>query len=1088
MNFPAVSRLASATQALSRGFTAFSQIANTSNITSLQTQLLLFAPLLAQSSAWQGLQTLIAGIAAQTTQPITSAQFQARIQQSQAQVQSSLASLAAVNPLLNPSSVQAIGQLYTEIFNFYGAWLEPFATSTTATQTISLYDGPYDPISQVFTPGSDLVPIAYNNFQVAFGRRGDDVLYPFDHTLNTNAPVKAISHLDFILGDTEATQNTVLQDLVAVFLGLPLQDDGEPRGKDRFMFGDFKTSFYRNSGAADFAIISDFNRQQDTIQLKGSASNYAAVNIPLLGTVIFERTSPTSTSLDLVGILFGNYGIDLNAPYVRYSASAPTGPIDTKIKQFGTVGVELTSGITTDTAGNVYVFGVTNSVLPGQTSKGSYDFFLTKYNSGGALQWQKQIGTGRIDTPGFGLKTDNAGNNIYIVGSSAIDNQGPAGFVAKYSTATGNLVWNKPLKLSRDLTLVNDVTVDAADNVYITGLFVQPDTRDPSNPNRSLAIEDDYFAAKFDASGNQQWFKSLGSPSNSPAPLFDETYGISVYNGSVYTTGWTLGDFSGNAVFNNYDLIVTKYNANTGSIQDFNPLSSGTSENLLVNQSGTNRVEFAWDVANDSAGNVYTFGRTNGNLAGPGSALGKEDVFLARFSPNGVREWVIQLSTPEVDSVFFGGMEIDAANNIYLTGLTAGNLGGTNQGSFDVWVAKYSYTSTLSSQPTRQWIKQIGTSQLDYSTDITVNGGNVYLTGFTEGSWGAVNQGSTDAWVAKLDASNGNILNFNGSTPAAAPAPTISALSASVVPAGLDGQGGQRSFIVAGGSSVTIANFGGFGNGTSPTSAAAAELDTIVFTGVDLTAQNMLLTQTGSDLVISFEGVANTQVVLSNFKLEDLENGSGNIGNIRFGDQSIVLDSYDVATATAQTFTRSTNAPYFFNDLANVGRGFEMSDDVLNGQGGNDILSGLSGNDTLRGGDGDDSLSGGFGNDRLSGGRGADGFIFGDDFIVFTFSNIGQDTIGDFSAAEGDRIVLSKRNFSALVSGMGNGFSIASEFATVSATTAANGSTARIVYDSSTGGLYYNQNGSASGFGSGGLFATLANRPTALAASSFQIV
>ncbi|MBW4677184.1 MAG: hemolysin, partial [Desmonostoc geniculatum HA4340-LM1] len=63
------------------------------------------------------------------------------------------------------------------------------------------------------------------------------------------------------------------------------------------------------------------------------------------------------------------------------------------------------------------------------------------------------------------------------------------------------------------------------------------------------------------------------------------------------------------------------------------------------------------------------------------------------------------------------------------------------------------------------------------------------------------------------------------------------------------------------------------------------------------------------------------------------------------------------------------------------------------------------------------------------------------------------------------------------------GFSNANDF---QITNLAGTSTATIVYDSVSGQLFYNQNGSAAGFGSGGLFATLTGAPT-LTASDFLL-
>ncbi|MEH2165516.1 MAG: hypothetical protein V7K41_02330 [Nostoc sp.] len=89
----------------------------------------------------------------------------------------------------------------------------------------------------------------------------------------------------------------------------------------------------------------------------------------------------------------------------------------------------------------------------------------------------------------------------------------------------------------------------------------------------------------------------------------------------------------------------------------------------------------------------------------------------------------------------------------------------------------------------------------------------------------------------------------------------------------------------------------------------------------------------------------------------------------------------------------------------------------------------------------------------------------------------------DFNSSQADKIVLDKTIFSAIASIAGTGFSNKSDFKIIS-----NGgtSTAKIIYDAVSGQLFYNQNGSAAGFGSGGLFATLTGAPT-LSASDFVV-
>ncbi len=159
--------------------------------------------------------------------------------------------------------------------------------------------------------------------------------------------------------------------------------------------------------------------------------------------------------------------------------------------------------------------------------------------------------------------------------------------------------------------------------------------------------------------------------------------------------------------------------------------------------------------------------------------------------------------------------------------------------------------------------------------------------------------------------------------------------------------------------------------------------------------------------------------------------------------------------------------------------------DLIYGQAGNDHLLGGDGTDTLEGGSGSDRLNGNAGNDILTGGAGLDRFIFNTN-ETFTTESVGVDEITDFSVAQGDLILLDTRTFDAIISEGGIGFSVDTEFEVVTSNSAARSSDAFIVYNSSTGGLYYNENGSAGGFGDGGEFATLTGAPE-LTADNFQI-
>ena len=112
--------------------------------------------------------------------------------------------------------------------------------------------------------------------------------------------------------------------------------------------------------------------------------------------------------------------------------------------------------------------------------------------------------------------------------------------------------------------------------------------------------------------------------------------------------------------------------------------------------------------------------------------------------------WLRQLGTSGDDNS--DGVAIDNDGNLYITGYTWGSFDGQNAGGRDAWVAKYDIYGNL------LWTEQLGTSQSDISFGVaTDKDGNLYITGSTWGSFDGQNAGGRDAWVAKYD-TQGNLL------------------------------------------------------------------------------------------------------------------------------------------------------------------------------------------------------------------------------------------------------------------------------------------------------------------------------------------
>lgn len=161
------------------------------------------------------------------------------------------------------------------------------------------------------------------------------------------------------------------------------------------------------------------------------------------------------------------------------------------------------------------------------------------------------------------------------------------------------------------------------------------------------------------------------------------------------------------------------------------------------------------------------------------------------------------------------------------------------------------------------------------------------------------------------------------------------------------------------------------------------------------------------------------------------------------------------------------------NDLLFGGRGA----DELNGGRGSDKLNGGRGQDTLNGGRGDDLLDGGRGRDLLTGGSGDDTFSFS---TRLSSSNV--DTIADFDT-DGDKILLSTLVFNELVPSLGQ--LADDQFHAAAGATEGADEFDRIVYDTTSGNLYYDVDGA--GGEDAVLFAVVSGSPS-LTTEDFLVV
>ena len=173
------------------------------------------------------------------------------------------------------------------------------------------------------------------------------------------------------------------------------------------------------------------------------------------------------------------------------------------------------------------------------------------------------------------------------------------------------------------------------------------------------------------------------------------------------------------------------------------------------------------------------------------------------------------------------------------------------------------------------------------------------------------------------------------------------------------------------------------------------------------------------------------------------------------GNDTYIVDSVgDVVKELAHQGVDTVKASVTFTLGANVENLTLTGHDAINGTGNelDNIITGNSGNNILSGGAGHDVLTGGDGSDILTGGSGADYFVFN----VKPNASSNLDTVTDFQPGA-DELQFSKAIFTAL--GSKTGELSGDKFWSGATAVSAHDSTDRIIYNTTTGALYYDADG-----------------------------
>ncbi|GGD74327.1 hypothetical protein GCM10011514_43000 [Emticicia aquatilis] len=303
--------------------------------------------------------------------------------------------------------------------------------------------------------------------------------------------------------------------------------------------------------------------------------------------------------------------------------------------------------------------------------------FVAYYNSSGILQWYKLVDSSG-DSDCLGVTFDSLGNILftgYFTGTASFDNISKVSvgssndiFVAKLNT-TGTYQWVKTAGGTDNGEYGVKLTCDNSNNVYVYGSYTGTASfgENSSIINLTSRGSSDSFISKFDANGNIQWVKTLGS-------TFEEGLGDIVYSSATnniflsgsykgtLTFGTGLGTNSllpiGNYI-NYFDGFLAKYDLNgnvlwavrNGCVNDFHNYTNG--------------------VSVDSNGNPYITGTiqrdtyfysTNSNSPYLIQGVHEGEPFIAKYNSTGNLLWTILATDGYYDSCVSIAVKNNTAN------------------------------------------------------------------------------------------------------------------------------------------------------------------------------------------------------------------------------------------------------------------------------------------------------------------------------------------------------------------------------------------------------------------------------------------
>jgi hypothetical protein len=392
--------------------------------------------------------------------------------------------------------------------------------------------------------------------------------------------------------------------------------------------------------------------------------------------------------------------------------------------------------IAADSSGNVYVAGESSGSWesPVRPYTANNDAFAAKLGSDGSLIWNTFLGGSGFDR-GTGIAVDGSGN-IYVAGYSDAAWGSPVSeytagfdlFAAKLGS-DGSLIWNTFLGGS-DTDFGTGIAVDGSDNVFVTGSSAGTWGAPVS---AHAAGGSDAFAAKLQSDGSLAWNTFLGGGG------YDSGYAITLDgSNNVYVAG---------ASSSSWGTPARAYTAGTDGFVAKLQSDGSLAWNTFLGGGG---YDSGYAITLDGSNNIYVAGASSSSWGTPARAYtAGTDGFVAKLGGSGSLTWNTFLGSGGQDYAY--GIAVDGSDNVHVAGTSEAAWGLPGRA---FTTGSDAFAARLASDGSLIWNTFLGGEGSDYGSGIALDeGGNVYVTGGSEATWGApvrVHGASKDAFVAQL--------------------------------------------------------------------------------------------------------------------------------------------------------------------------------------------------------------------------------------------------------------------------------------------------------------------------------------------------